>query len=102
MYFNLKPGYVKDTSKDNKRLEEKIDSIYYYNYLLTNKIAQLEEKQVLFMDIINENNLLMEQNNKELIKLKKAYNDKINTVTNYNVAQLDSFFTSRYKDRYER
>ena len=100
MYFNLKPGYVNDTLNNNNKIEKKIDSIYYYNSLLTNKIIQLEEKQMLFMDILNENNLIIEKNNKELAKLKQQYNDKINSINSYNISQLDSFFTSRYKDKY--
>jgi predicted patatin/cPLA2 family phospholipase len=98
----MKPAEVKQTLNDNKKIEEKIDSIRDTNNGLSEKIGQLEQNQQIFYDIINKNNMLIEQNNKELIKLKRLYNGKINNVSGYNVAQLDSFFTNRYKELYNR
>jgi hypothetical protein len=102
IYFNLKPSGVNETLKANKKIEEKIDSIRLYNEELSTKIGELEQNQILFNDIIAQNNLLIQENNKELAKLKRIYNDKINSVSRYNVAQLDSFFSSRYKEKYNR
>ena len=102
MYFNLKTGDTKQTLSDNKKIEEKIDSVKVYNEFISEKVVQLEQNQEIFNDIINKNNELITQNNKELGKLKRAYNDKIKTIGNYNVAQLDSFFSKRYKESYNR
>jgi hypothetical protein len=102
IYFNLKPSGVNETLKANKKIEEKIDSIRLSSEELNEKINQLEQNQIIFNDIIAQNNLLIEENNKELAKLKRVYNDKINSVSRYNIAQLDSFFTSRYKEKYGR
>ena len=104
IYFFLthKPAEFKQTIQDNKVLEEKIDSVKVYNEFISEKIVQLEENQQVFNDIITQNNNLIQQNNKELIKLKRIYNAKINNVNGFNVAQLDSFFTNRYKETYNR
>jgi len=102
IYFNLKTGDTKETFNQNKHIEEKIDSVKVYNEFISEKIVKLEENKQIYNDIINKNNELINENNKELSKLKRAYNDKIKTVSNYNVAQLDSFFTKRYKEYYNR
>jgi hypothetical protein len=102
VYFNLKTGDTKQTYSDNKHIEEKIDSVKVYNEFISEKIVELEQNQEVFNEIITKNNELINENNKELSKLKRAYNDKIKTVSNYNVAQLDSFFAKRYKEYYNR
>jgi cell division protein FtsL len=101
LFLNLKPSNV-DVTLNNKRIEEKIDSVRLSNEALTNEINELEKNQITLNDIITQNNVLIEQNNKELTKLKRLYNDKINSVSGYNVAQLDSFFSNRYKEKYNR
>ena len=102
VYFNLKTGDTKQTLSDNKHIEEKIDSVKVYNEFISEKIVEIEQNQEIFNEIITKNNELINENNKELSKLKRAYNDKIKTVSNYNVAQLDSFFAKRYKEYYNR
>ena len=104
IYFFLthKPAEVKQTLQNNTVLEEKIDSVKVYNEFITEKIVQLEQNQESFYEIVAQNNNLIQQNNKELIKLKRIYNAKINNVNGFNVAQLDSFFTNRYKESYNR
>ena len=103
LYFYLKNSpQFKKVFNDNKKIEEKIDSIKLNNDFIARRMYELEKNQVIFYELINKNNLLIQQNNKELIKLKKIYNDKINDVNGYNVSQLDSFFRNRYKDYYPR
>lgn len=103
LYFYLQGSSdFKKVIIDNKKIEDKIDGIKSDNDLIMQKMRELEENQTVFFDLIDKNNTLIEQNNKELIKLKKAYNDKINNVNGYSVSQLDSFFRNRYKDYYER
>lgn len=103
LYFYLQssPDFKKVTV-DNKKIEDKIDAIKSDNDLIMQRMRELEENQTVFFDLIDKNNTLIEQNNKELVKLKKAYNDKINNVNGYSVSQLDSFFRNRYKDYYDR
>jgi hypothetical protein len=101
-FLNQKTPDTKDTFEENKRIESKIDSVKVYNEFISDKIVQLEVNQQAFNDIITRNNILIEENNKELSKLKKVYNAKINHVNGFNVSQLDSFFTNRYKELYGR
>jgi hypothetical protein len=101
-FLNQKTPETRDTFEENKRIESKIDSVKVYNEFISDKIVQLEVNQQAFNDIITKNNMLIEENNKELSKLKKVYNAKINNVNGFNVSQLDSFFTNRYKELYGR
>ena len=75
----------------------KIDSI---NYVLKN--IELNQKKI--DSILYDYNKKISSIDESIIKIKidknqlmKEYNEKINRVNNYNINQLDSFFTNRYK-----
>jgi hypothetical protein len=102
LFLNQKTPETKDTFEENKKINDKIDSVKIYNEFISEKIFQIEASQQAFNDIININNTLIEENNKELSKLKRNYNAKINDANSFNVSQLDSFFTARYKEQYGR
>ena len=93
---------IKQTFKENKNIQLKVDSIKADNEFIVNRMYELEKNQAIFFQMVNKNNELIQENNKQLSKLKKAYNDKINSVSTYDVSQLDSFFTNRYRDYYNR
>ncbi len=97
---SINPSEIRQTLKDNKKIEVKVDSLKTDNEFIVQRMYELERNQTMFFDLINKNNNLIHENNKELQKLKKIYNAKINSVNEYNVSQLDSFFTNRYKDYY--
>ena len=90
------PEQLKQTLIENKKIQDKIDSISRYNKSLMNRIYSLEVSEGDIYDAINENNGLIKQNNNKLDKLKKSYEEKIDSVNNYSIYQLDSFFTKRY------
>lgn len=102
IYFNLNPSEIKQTLKDNKKIESKVDSLKMDNKFIVERMYELEKRQTMFFDLINQNNDLIKENNKELQKLKKIYNEKINSISGYNVSQLDSFFANRYKEYYNK
>lgn len=102
VYFNLNPSEIKQTLKNNKKIESKVDSLKEDNKFIVERMYELEKRQTMFFDLINQNNDLIKENNKELQKLKKIYNEKINSVSSYNISQLDSFFADRYKDYYNK
>jgi hypothetical protein len=103
LVFYLKnPPYVKETINENKLMQKKIDSILLNNDFIIFRMYEMEKKQSVFSNMINQNNELIKENNKELLKLKKIYDEKINSANNYNTSQLDSFFRNKYKDYYER
>jgi len=93
---------VKDALNSNKKIELKVDSLKEDNQFIVERMYELEKKQTLFFDLINQNNTLIKENNKELVRLKRIYHEKINTINDYNVSQLDSFFTKKYKNFYNR
>ncbi len=96
------PSVIKQTDKDNKQLELRADSFAKANIILKaqmDSIVKYHDQQ--FIDLIKKNNDLMQQNNNSLNQLKKMYNEKINSIGNYNTTQLDSFFTNRYKEYYK-
>lgn len=96
------PQEVKDALKSNKKIELKVDSIKQDNQFIVERMYELEKKQTLFFDLINQNNTLIKENNRELLRLKRIYHEKINSINDYNVSQLDSFFTKKYKEFYNR
>ena len=96
------PEEVKDALKSNKKIELKVDSLKQDNQFIVERMYELEKKQTLFFDLINQNNSLIKENNKELLRLKRIYHEKINSINDYNVSQLDSFFSKKYKDFYNR
>jgi hypothetical protein len=87
---------VKETIKQNKLIESKVDSLKTDNQFIVERMYEMEKNQAMFFDMVNKNNELIQENNKQLSKLKKIYNDKISNVGTYDVSQLDSFFTERY------
>ena len=95
-YVNSTPAEVRQTLKENKKLQEKIDSLSQYNTSLSSELLSLEQNQASLNSLIKENNGLIEENNNQLNKLKKLYNAKIDSVNGYTISQLDSFFTKRY------
>ena len=102
IYVNFSPSGVKQVMRENKQIDKKIDSLKDDNKFIVERMYELEKRQTMFFELINQNNDLIKENNKELQKLKKIYNEKINSVNSYTVTQLDSFFTSRYKDYYNK
>lgn len=96
------PQEVKDALNSNKKIELKVDSIKQDNQFIVERMYELEKKQTLFFDLINQNNTLIKENNRELLRLKRIYHEKINSINDYNVSQLDSFFSKKYKDFYNR
>jgi cell division protein FtsB len=93
---------VKETQKQNKLIESKVDSLKTDNQFIVERMYQMEKNQAMFFDMVNKNNELIQENNKQLSKLKKIYNDKISNVGTYDVSQLDSFFTKKYEQYYNR
>lgn len=93
---------VKATLKENKQIQSKIDSIKMDNQFIVARMYELEKNQTMFFDMVNKNNELIQENNKQLNKLKKIYNDKISSVGTYDVSKLDSFFAKKYGEYYNR
>lgn len=103
LYFNTRtPAEVTQLIKDNKKIDVKVDSLKLDNEFLLSRMFELEKNQILLNESINKNNELIQENNNQLTKLKKIYNAKITNANNYNISQLDSFFTERYKQYYPR
>ena len=98
----INPSEIRQTLKDNKKIEVKVDSLKMDNQFIVSRMYELEKNQTMFYDMMDKNNNLIKANNKELLNLKRIYNAKINSINNFNVSQLDSFFTNRYKEFYNR
>lgn len=96
------PSEIKQTFKTNKKIEKTIDSLNQDTKFIVERLYSIEQSQLQFLEEINNLQNGINRNNTGIIKLQKIYNAKINNANTYNVAQLDSFFTSRYKDYYNR
>lgn len=95
------PNSFGDTKKEVKAIQVKQDSIYNDIKFLTERQFVIEQNQIRFQQSIDANNQYISDYNKELIKLKKAYNEKILSIDTYNINDLDSFFANRYKQYYK-
>lgn len=93
---------VRDALNANKTIELKVDSLKQDNQFIVQRMYELEQRQTLFFDLINQNNNLIKENNRELLRLKRIYNEKINSINGYNISQLDSFFAKKYEKYYNR
>lgn len=102
IYVDRNSAEIKQTAKVNQKIETKVDSLKVDNQFIVQRMYELEKNQIMFFDMINQNNLLIKENNKELLNLKRIYNEKISSINSFNITQLDSFFTSRYKEYYNK
>jgi cell division protein FtsB len=91
---------VKETNEDVKILHSEMDSLKQIVEFSAGRLMQLEVSQMNVTDMIMENNRIMHDTKKEIIKLQKVYNEKIRSVDNYTRSQRDSFFTKRYSEYY--
>lgn len=89
--------YKKEAESAVQLYQNKIDSILKNQKQYDLKIQELEIIDSQLTSTVKNNYFLIEKNNKELLKFKNLYNEKINSISNYTYNQLDSFFTERYK-----
>ena len=85
-----------NTDKRVSEIQKNIDSISKRQAQLTNAINSINESNFYLVDQVNRNNGMMEEYNRELVKIKNMYNAKIRSVNTYNSHQLDSIFASKY------
>lgn len=90
------PKDVSITDKQVKELQIKIDSIQNKLILKDKEIDSLQKTDTILFNKIKNNDIKQIQNNLELNNLKKQYHEKINSVSHYNVSDIDSFITKRY------
>lgn len=100
--FIGKPSEIKQTFKTNAKVEKVIDSLKDNTDFIISRIYEIEKNQSIFYDQIGNLQNGIDKNNHGITELKKIYNAKINNANTFNVAQLDSFFTNRYKDFYNK
>lgn len=102
IYIDKNSAEIKKATKTNQKIETKVDSLKVDNQFIVQRMYELEKNQIMFFDMINQNNLLIKENNRELLNLKRIYNEKITSINSFNISQLDSFFTNRYKEYYNK
>jgi hypothetical protein len=91
IYFTTPKSEMSDLDKYKIELiDVKIDKINKSQIKLDSTIGKLKEELVG----LNKNISTIK---KEKITIKKVYDEKINRVDGLNDAQLDSFFTNRYR-----
>jgi len=88
---------VQETKDAVNKIQSQIDSVKAYQQTLVDRTRELEVAQQQTIQLIENGNYLLAQNRKALEKIRLENNERINSALNYNHAQLDSFFASRYK-----
>lgn len=84
------------TDKKVSEIQRNIDSINKKQTELTRAINSINESNFYLVDQVNRNNGMMEQYNRELVKMKNQYNAKIRSISNYSAYELDSVFANKY------
>lgn len=95
------PADLKNALKLNAQLEKKIDSLKTDNTKIDSKLMVLGRNQIMFVNMIETNNQLMQKNNEDLKNFRNVFNKKINNVDTYTISELDSFFRKRYQQFYD-
>lgn len=99
--FEGNPKEWNNSKNDIKAIQLKVDSVRGNLDFLTTRQYKIEEGQLKIQQELEENNRLTSEYNKQLLQLKKAYNEKIRSVDNFSINDLDSFFTNRYRKYYK-
>lgn len=102
IFVGINPSYFKEAKKQVEENKEKVDSILSSQKFIEERMFQLEKGQIIFQEAITKNNSLITETNKQIDNLKRIYNEKIKSVNNYSIRDLDSFFANRYKDHYSK
>ena len=89
------------TEQSVQKIQVAIDSIKKSQEMYVFWLQNMNNNNTYLLDQINRNNVLIENNNRELLTLKKMYNAKINSVNNYNTSDLDSIFANKYGAFYQ-
>lgn len=69
--------------------------------MVNDLIVDMDTNQAKYLNAIKENTRWQQINYQQMLKLKTLYDEKINSVSNYNYNQVDSFFANRY-DSYKK
>lgn len=69
--------------------------------MVNDLIVDMDTNQSKYLNAIKENTRWQQINYQQMLKLKTLYDEKINSVSNYNYNQVDSFFANRY-DSYKK
>lgn len=99
--FIKDPEYYISNKQEQKAIQSKVDSISLQQAKLSEDIKTLQQGQIIFYDIVKQSVEEIENNNKELIKLRKQYNEKLNRTDIYTISDIDSFFRAKYPNLYK-
>lgn len=102
-YFMINSVFRKVTKESDEKFQSKMQDLQNSISIiqtkqdgLMNVIDKLEEDNAYISGMISENNNKIDQNNRVLNNLKRAYNETIRSVDNYSVSDLDSIFSKKY------
>jgi hypothetical protein len=87
---------VKELERTNKALQVSFDSLQALKIVGDMKIDSITKHDTLLYQQIDYNIQAIQQNQKEIDRLKKISHEKITNINNASVRDLDSFFRSRY------
>lgn len=100
LWFNIKaiffPPSIKKTI-DEKEYVKTLDSLDNIIKYKENEIFILNQKNVDLFYKIDSLDIKLDENKKNLNKIKKYYDKKIDSINNYNVTDISNYFTNRYK-----
>lgn len=96
------PGYYKDHKKEVKEIKAEIEPITLKQDSLEQSIEDIKIAQRMFYDVIMKSNENQATILKKINNLRREMNEKINSVNNYTITDLDSFFRQRYSQYYNQ
>jgi len=88
-------------SKDLEQISSDVMLNQQSILMVNDLIVDMDTNQAKYLNAIKENTRWQQINYQQMLKLKTIYDEKINSVSNYNYNQVDSFFANRY-DSYKK
>lgn len=88
-------------SKDLEQISSDVIMNQQSILMVNDLIVDMDTNQAKYLNAIKENTRWQQINYQQMLKLKTLYDEKINSVSNYNYNQVDSFFANRY-DSYKK
>ena len=88
-------------SKDLEQISSDVIMNQQSILMVNDLIVDMDTNQAKYLNAIKENTRWQQINYQQMLKLKTLYDEKINSVSNYNYNQVDRFFANRY-DSYKK
>lgn len=90
---------IKKSSENIKNIQTTLNDQQVSLNIINEQLLEIDTTQSMYIDALKENTRWQQMNYKKMQQLRELYDEKINTASNYNYTQIDSFFSAKYRHR---